>query len=569
MVCPSGPAADSEAQNVSSEDRGEDTAGAEAPDLTGADRDVSVTGGATTPMAEAPGTEASGGGSPAGEGVQAGVVETPATGEIAVTGPPTAQVPPFPTSPVPPIPPIDPGAAGAPPMAPPMAPPWTVPVAGAYWAGHGGHGGGTVPPYPPPQYPYGYGAPHHPYAYGAPQHPYAPAPTRQRKPMGSWGVAAIVTAVVVVASAATGAAVEYAVNNANAGSQAGNVIPTPGGSGSGSGSGSSNAPAGVNTSAIAAQVDPGLVDITTTLAEGGAAAGTGMVLTSDGLVLTNNHVIENATTVNAQVGGTGQTYSATVLGYSVTDDVALLQLKDASGLKTVTTGNSANLSVGSPIVAIGNALGKGGTPTAVAGSITALDQTITAGDSGTLTETLHGLIQTNAPIQPGDSGGPLVDTSGHVIGMDTAAAIDNSGGFGVEGGTSEGYAIGINQALAIANDIKAGNASSTVQIGPRALLGVAVSDGSSSGGAFGGLGGGSGVAGAYVERVESGSPADTAGIGAGDTITSVGGTTIGSAQDLSNALLNYKPGDTVTVVWVDAQGTSHTASVVLTTGPPA
>jgi S1-C subfamily serine protease len=385
--------------------------------------------------------------------------------------------------------------------------------------------------------------------------------------MGNWGVVALVGAVVVMAAAVTGAAVEYAVNGDTTG-QAANVIPGSGSGGSSSGSGSSNSPAGVNTDAIAAQVDPGVVDITTTLAQGGAAAGTGMVITSGGLVLTNNHVIENATTINAQIGGTGRTYTATVLGYSVTDDVALLQLKDASGLKTVTTGNSSNLSVGQPVVAIGNALGKGGTPTAVAGTVTALNQTITAGDAGTLSETLHGLIETDAPIQPGDSGGPLVDTSGKVIGMDTAAAVSGGGGFGISGNaTNQGYAIGINQALAIANDIKNGKASSIIQIGPRALLGVSVSDNSSAGGGFGNLGGG--VSGAYVARVQSGSPADTAGIGAGDTIVSVNGTTITSANDLSNAMLTHKPGDQVTVGWVDGQGTSHTASVTLIAGPPA
>ena len=311
-------------------------------------------------------------------------------------------------------------------------------------------------------------------------------------------------------------------------------------------------------------MDPALVDIDTTLAQTGAAAGTGMVLTSSGLVLTNNHVIENATTINVQIVGTGQTYTAHVVGYSVTDDVALLQLQNASGLKTINVGNSSNVSVGQPVVAIGNAGGTGGTPTAVAGTITALDQTITAGDSGTLSETLNGLLETNADIQPGDSGGALVDTSGKVVGMNTAAAED-------DGTTNQGYAIGINQAISIIDQIKKGQSSSTIQIGPRALLGVEVSDGSSSGGGiFGGSGSsGSGVAGAYVQEVQPGSAADGAGITAGDTIVSIDNATISTAQDLSNALLKDKPGDTVTVGWVDAQGASHSASVQLTTGPPA
>ncbi len=386
----------------------------------------------------------------------------------------------------------------------------------------------------------------------------------------------MVALVVVAASGIGGAAVERAMdNNAGTGTSGGS-FPSQGlspfgsgtgntGSGSeGTGTGSGNAPAGLNTTAIASEVDPALVDIDTTVAQGGAAAGTGMVLTSGGLVLTNNHVIENATTINVQVVGGRRTYSATVLGYSVTDDVALLQLQNASGLKTISTGNSSNLSVGQPVVAIGNAGGTGGTPSAVGGTLTALNQTITAGDAGTLSETLHGLIETDANIQPGDSGGALANTAGKVIGMNTAAA--QTGG----GQTNQGYAIGIDQAMTIANQIKRGEASTTVQIGPRGLLGVDVTDPSQSGanGFFGGSGG-STVAGAFVAGVESGSPASNAGIGIGDTIVSINSTTISSADGLSSALLHYKPGQTVTVGWSDAQGASHTASIQLTTGPPA
>jgi len=421
-----------------------------------------------------------------------------------------------------------------------------------------------MPPGAPPPYAY-----QGQYPYGAPPPSYGPS--TKRKPLGSWGIATVAAVAVIAISGVVGAAIEHAVDHSPAGSSsASGTFPSQGSSGSGSGlgsgtgTGSNNAPAGLNTSAIASQVDPALVDIDTTLAQGGAAAGTGMVLTSSGLVLTNNHVIENATTINVQVVGSSRTYSATVLGYSVTDDVALLKLQNASGLKTISTGTSSNLSVGQPVVAIGNAGGTGGTPSAVGGTITALNQTITAGDSGTLSETLHGLIETDANIQPGDSGGALVNTSGKVIGMNTAAAATS----GVD---NQGYAIGINQALSIANQIKSGKASSTVQIGPRALLGVEVTDPAQAGGNgfFGGSGTGSNVAGAYVANVESGSAANNAGIGTGDTIVSIEGTPISSAEGLTTALLHYKPGASVTVGWVDAQGTSHSASVQLTTGPPA
>ncbi|HYA69706.1 MAG TPA: trypsin-like peptidase domain-containing protein [Acidimicrobiales bacterium] len=371
-------------------------------------------------------------------------------------------------------------------------------------------------------------APNHPPGQAPPT--YVVMPPARSSHVVLIAVVAIIVAMIVAAGA--GAGVDYAMTHSGSSS---------------SGSGASSVPSNVNVAAVTAKVDPALVDIDTTVAEGGVAAGTGMVLTTSGLVLTNNHVIENATTIKAQSVKTGRTYSATVLGYSVTDDVALLQLNGAAGLTTIPTGNSSSLNVGQTVVAIGNAGGQGGTPNAVAGFITALDQTITAGDPGALSETLHGMIETDAAIAPGDSGGSLATTSGRVVGMITAAAVNVS---------NQGYAIPINQALVLAAQIKSGQASATVHIGPRALLGVEAIDGVA-------------VVGAQVEVVQPGSPADKAGIAVGDTVVSVNGSPIASAQDLSNALLDEAPGDTVTVGWVDAHGTGHRAVIRLTTGPPA
>jgi S1-C subfamily serine protease len=366
----------------------------------------------------------------------------------------------------------------------------------------------------------------------------------------------VAVVVAVVVAAAAGAGVEWALNHGTAGGQSGLFpIGPSGNSGPSGNTGSGTTPSGNSVSGIATEVDPAIVDIDTTLTQGGGAAGTGMVLTSSGLVLTNNHVIENASTIEAQVDGSGRQYGATVLGYSVSDDIALLQLKDASGLRTVVTGNSSDVAVGTSIVGIGNAGGAGGTPSATGGSVTAVNQTITASGDGLLPETLHGLIQIDADIQLGDSGGPLVDTAGHVIGMDTAASV-NGNGFGEQSGTGgEGFAISIDNALSIVDQIKAGKASATVQIGPRALLGVAITDGRSP-------------PGAYVDEVEPGSPADAAGIVQGDTIVSVGSTTVATGAALSNALVGHKPGDTVTVGWIDASGTRHSAAVRLVVGPP-
>jgi S1-C subfamily serine protease len=355
-------------------------------------------------------------------------------------------------------------------------------------------------------------------------------------------------------------------------------------------------------SSIAQGVNPGLVDINTTLSyEGEQAAGTGQVLTSNGEVLTNNHVIDGATSISVTDVGNGKTYSASVVGYDRSQDIAVIQLSNASGLQTVTLGNSSNVSVGQQVVAIGNAGGTGGTPSAVGGSITALNQSITASDSGDGTsETLSGLIETNANIQPGDSGGPLVDTNGHVLGIDTAASDGTSfqSPDGQNTGT-QGYAIPINTATSIAKQIEAGTASSTVHIGATAFIGVAVADpstgcgassGSGSSGGFGGFGGsgssgnsgssgfgngsgsgsgsGSSSSGALICSVVTSSPAQEAQLGEGDTITSVNGQNVSSPTDLTNLLTSRKPGDKVTIGYVDTSGNQQSTSVTLTSGPP-
>ena len=301
---------------------------------------------------------------------------------------------------------------------------------------------------------------------------------------------------------------------------------------------------------IAAKVDPAIVDITTTL-DGGNAAGTGMVLTSSGLVLTNNHVIADATDIKVQVNGSGPKYSATVLGYDITEDVALLQVNDAPALQTIDVGDSSSVAVHDHVVALGNALGRGGTPAVAEGDVTALDRSIEAGDAtgnGAPTQTLTGLIEFNAQLLPGDSGGPLVNDSGQVIGMDAAASQATR-----RRTASDSYAIPINTSLAIAHQIQSGQSTTKVHVGARALLGVQVEQ---SGGAT-------------VAGVQSGGPAAKAGISAGDVIVSVDDTTISSVSDLPAALDRYRPGDSVTIGWIDGNGQHQSTSVQLIEGPPA
>ncbi len=212
-------------------------------------------------------------------------------------------------------------------------------------------------------------------------------------------------------------------------------------------SSSSGGPSDVN--AIASKVDPGLVDVNTTLGyQQEQAAGTGIVLTSNGVILTNNHVIDGATSIQVTDVGNQKTYTASVVGYDRTKDIAVLQLHNASGLQTARLANSSNASVGQQVVGVGNAGGTGGTPSAAGGTVTALNQSITASDEGDGTsEQLSGLIQTNANIQPGDSGGALVDTSGQVLGVDTAASDGYSFQYNGQSSGNQGFAIPINTAL--------------------------------------------------------------------------------------------------------------------------
>ena len=423
------------------------------------------------------------------------------------------------------------------------------------------------------------------------QHPFGayPVPEPPRRSRGRHALGLTATAVVALALGA----------GAGIGLSQGGSTPT--------GNATATSKTMLTTSQIASRVDPGLVDVTSTLGyQGATAMGTGIVLTSNGEILTNNHVVNGATSVSVTDIGNGKTYKATVVGYNESHDVAVLQLSGASGLTTATTGNSSTVKVGDNVVGLGNAGGKGGTPSVAPGTVTALNQSITASDEGGgSSEQLSGLIETNADIQPGDSGGPLVNSYGQIIGMDTAASSagsqvggnggsgngfggfgDGSGGFGDGSGsgfggsgssgsgstgsgstgssssgqasTTQGFAIPIDAALSIASQIEAGQASSTVHIGATAFLGLEI--------ASSGQQGSSGVA---LAGAASGTPAATAGLGEGDVVTSLNGQSVSSGTDVQNILVGLHPGDKVSIGWTDASGQSHTATVTLASGPTA
>ncbi len=299
-------------------------------------------------------------------------------------------------------------------------------------------------------------------------------------------------------------------------------------------------------------IGTGIVVIDTNLAyDGGQAAGTGMVLTSNGEILTNNHVIAGSSTVTVVVPGTTHRYTATVVGYSVTNDVAVLKLANASNLKTVSTSTS-KVSLGSKVRAVGNAGGTGSLITA-AGQITGLAKTITASDDGGSSETLHGLLETDANVQAGDSGGPLVNASGKVIGMDTAASQGNFGYGFASTSTPDAYAIPIARALTVAKQITSGASSTTVHIGSTAFLGIQVE---------------ALQQGALVAGVVPGGPADSAGLTAGVLITAIDGHTIIDPTQVTAYLLTKTPGQQVTLTTADQFGNAGSVTVTLGSGPP-
>jgi S1-C subfamily serine protease len=458
------------------------------------------------------------------------------------------------------------------------------PPGGGYGGGYGGGGYGTPP---------GYGGP----------------PRRRR------GLATVITYLAVAALAATagGLVVSFADSgssqpsaSAGTGNNGGFNLPNAGGTGNGPGSSS---PANISSATVQKvknAVLPGVVVINSSLqydGSGAAAAGTGMIISKSGLVLTNNHVIDGTTGLTATVMSTGHRYPAKWLGYDKTSDIAVIQIEGASNLSTVPVGNSSSVKLGDDVIAMGNAGGTGSIQT-VTGTITGLDQSITASDegSGAAPERLTNMMQTNAGIIQGDSGGPLASTRGKVIGMDTAASTNS-----FANQQNVGFAIPINRALTIAHQIIAGQASSSVQIGSSGFVGVLVA-GNPNGGqstqpspqaqlqqqqqaeAQGGQGGngfpsnGCLPSGASPQGVPSsiapvssgtlilgticGAPAAQSGIVAGDVITSVDGKKVSSPSSLTGILQGVHGGSSVSVTWVTPSDQTVSRTLTVGVAPP-
>jgi len=407
---------------------------------------------------------------------------------------------------------------------------------GAYGAAGYGPSGYGSDTYPPAGYgPSGYGSDTYPPGGYGPSG-YVPADSWSTGPGGprrGRKVVAIVAVVLMLIGAGAGVGIAY-LSRSNQSSAAGLAASPAGHS--------------LTTAQIATAVDPAVVDIDTNVGEG-----TGMIATSNGEIVTNNHVIEGASSIKVLIDN-GGTYTATAVGTDAAADVAVLQLEGVSSLPTVKFGNSSAVSIGSSVVAIGNAGGQGFPSTVTAGAVTALGRTIMASNDSGVTETLTGMIQMDALIEPGNSGGPLVDSSGDVIGMDTAAA-------SADGATPIGFALPINRVLQIANDIYHDKGGQGIVIGAVAFLGVegqtvSLQQGSAS------------ETGVGLEYVDPGSPAYLAGIQEGDVIVAFDGHATPTLSELATLIHKMRPGDRAHVTFDNLIGGTQTVTVTLVAAPP-
>lgn len=398
---------------------------------------------------------------------------------------------------------------------------------------------------------------------------------------------------VAAVAASIGAGATVAMNRSSTASPAGvssHNIPAQHNNAVGSGK-----HAALNQTAVEEKVDPGLVDIVSTLKYNSETAeGTGMIVSADGLVLTNNHVINQSTSVTVSLVEGGRTYSAKVLGYDPSGDIALLKLQGAANLPVVSLGNSDQVSVGTPVLALGNAQGRGGASPAP-GVISGLNRSIKASDEGSGgTENLHNMLQTSAQIEQGDSGGALANNAGQVIGMITAANTTSG-----QAGTTTGFAIPINAALTIARQVVAGTASSTVYIGVPGFLGVVLPQSASpdprqqasdeqqylerhGGPGFGGPADeciqndtqtvaptrvAPATSGVLIVSTFCATAVNEAGLVPGDVITSVNGHSVTSPKSLQSVMNGYHAGTSVALGWEDLRGARHTATITLGAGP--
>jgi putative serine protease PepD len=296
--------------------------------------------------------------------------------------------------------------------------------------------------------------------------------------------------------------------------------------------------------AVAEKVLPSVVQINVS-GPAGTGSGSGIILSEDGQILTNNHVVEVAAD-----GGTltvlfndGSTAQAEVLGTDVLTDTAVIQAEGVSGLTPATIGSSDELKVGQGVVAVGSPFGLESTVTS--GIVSALNRPVNVGDDGQGNTTTYPAIQTDAAINPGNSGGPLVDLSGNVVGINSSIRTASTGS---DGSIGLGFSIPIDGVLPIVEQMANGEEPTHARIG--VSVGVEGTTGTES------------PQGAVIREVTAGSAADQAGLEAGDVVTEVDDTRITGADSLIATIRSYRPGDTVTLTWT-RNGEEQSAQLVL------
>jgi putative serine protease PepD len=294
-------------------------------------------------------------------------------------------------------------------------------------------------------------------------------------------------------------------------------------------------------SAAAQAVLPSTVDIRATTAQG-ATGGSGVIVTAEGDVLTNNHVVAGGGEITVTLPD-GTEHPAAVVGTSPSYDLAVIRLQNASGLTPATLGDSSALQVGQPVVAIGSPRGLTGTVTS--GIVSALDRTVAAsGEDGTVV--VYNGLQTDAPINHGNSGGPLVNLDGQVVGINSTiitAGAQESGSIGL------GFAIPVDQARRVVQEIMNNGTATKPRLGVQGSINATTDDG------------------AALAAVEPGSPAEAAGLQAGDIVTRVGDERVADFADLMARVGAHVPGEQVALTVVNGGGVERTAQVTLGSQP--
>lgn len=399
-----------------------------------------------------------------------------------------------------------------------------------------------TPSGPPPGRPYDPPLPPPPAPFGGP--PPAPAPTRRP---GRQALAATVVTTSLLVGGAAGVAGAAAWNawgpedNGTGVSPASRttsqVVDTP----------DSPAPEG-SVEQVAQEVLPSVVKIDVAGAQE-SGSGSGIILSSDGQILTNNHVVEIAGD-GGQIRvsfNDGSSAPAKVLGTDPLTDTAVIQAEGVQGLTPATIGKSAELNVGEGVVAIGSPFGLESTVTS--GIVSALNRPVDVGSDAQGNSTTYPAIQTDAAINPGNSGGPLVDLNGHVVGINSSIRTSSSSSMDQGGSIGLGFAIPIDEVMPIVEQMTKGETPT------HARLGISVSDVTQRNG--------SDVSeGAQIQEVTSGSTADEAGLARGDVITKVDDQQVTGADSLVATIRSYRPGDEVTVTYVH-DGDSKTARLTL------